>query len=209
MVDGQTAEVKWVMWGKKNMFTDITTNGSAVFHRQHEPRMTGKNRFTLFDNHKLGNGYCEDDECSRGLELEYDDQAMTVKMVNQWYHPQSVVSSSRGGVQRLPGGNTIVAWGQNPLYTEYTAEGELVMDIQRGQVLKLEHGIFDVITYRIYKGDWEGQPTWPPSIAAVEDKDGTGVYVSWNGATKVDHYVLVRFVSSPLSQSLEWLTSLL
>lgn len=154
--------------------------------------MTGPNRFTLFDNHQLHNGYCEDGECSRGLEVEYDSEALTVKMINEWYHPQAVISGSRGGVQRLPGGNTLVAWGQNPMYTEYSPEGELVMDIQRGQVLKMEHGIYDVITYRVWKGDWEGNPSQPPAIAAIEDYDGTAVYVSWNGATKVDRYALVR-----------------
>lgn len=183
------------MWGKKNMFKDITQNGTAEFNYQHEARITGKNRFTLFDNHQdINNGFCKDEtegKCSRGLEVEYNPETKEVWRVNEWRHPQSLVSASRGGVQRTPKGNVIVAWGQNPMYTEYTADGELVMDIQRGQVLPIEHGIFDVITYRVWKGDWEGNPEWKPSIACADDGTGRSIYVSWNGDTKVRDWVLV------------------
>ena len=188
------------MWGKKNMFKDVTPgNGSAEFGFQHEVRMSGRNRFTLFDNHKHShNGYCTDKyqgECSRGLEVEFDPVEKTVWMVNEWHHPQSLISASRGGVQRTPAGNVVVAWGQNPMYTEYTADGELAMDIQRGRVRHMEHGIFSVITYRIWKGDWIGRPSWGPNISCNNDDVGRSVYVSWNGATEVDRWVMVS--SSP------------
>lgn len=179
------------MWGKKNQFTDISKNGSAEFHYQHQPRMTGKNRFTLFDNHRLDNGYCKSGQCSRGLEIGYDPDAKTAWMINEWYHPQGLVSASRGGVQRTSNGNVLVAWGQNPMFTEYSADGELVMDFQRGQVLAMEHGIVNVIAYRAWKGDWEGDPTWGPNISCSANDTGKLIYVSWNGATKVDRYVLV------------------
>lgn len=199
LLDGKTKEVIWVMWGKKNNFKDITVNGSAEFHFQHEARITGKNRFTLFDNHRDNhNGFCDDeteDNCSRGLEVEYNPETMEVWKVNEWRHPQSLVSASRGGVQRTPKGNVMVAWGQNPMYTEYTADGELVMDIQRGRVVPIEHGIFDVITYRVWKGDWEGNPDWKPSIACAPDDTGRTIYVSWNGATAVHDWVLVSDVA--------------
>lgn len=198
MVNGKTREVMWVMWGKKNMFKDVSKNGSAEFHFQHEARVSGKNRFTLFDNHRTATGYCKEGQCSRGLEVEYDPEAKTVWMVNEWYHPQKLMSGSRGGFQRTPSGNVIIAWGQNPMYTEYTADGELAMDIQRGQVLPLEHGISEIITYRIWKGDWEGNPSWNPDISCNPDDTGKSVYVSWNGATKVDHWVLVRTISRSL-----------
>ncbi|KAG9255288.1 ASST-domain-containing protein [Emericellopsis atlantica] len=192
LVNGQTKEVMWVMGGKRNTFKDITQNGTGEFGYQHEARMTGKNRFTLFDNHKSdANGWCTEGQCSRGLEIEYNPETMEYWKVNEWYHPQNLISASRGGVQRTPSGNVIVAWGQNPMYTEYTADGELIMDIQRADVKSMEHGVFDVITYRIWKGQWEGNPSWGPSIACAPDDTGRSVYVSWNGATKVDHWVLL------------------
>jgi hypothetical protein len=184
------------MWGKRNMFTDVTDpgfgSGSAEFHFQHDPRFTGRNRFTLFDNHSMVNGFCDDDICSRGLEVEFDPDALTVRMVAEWYHPQRVSSGSRGGVQRTGGNSTLIAWGQNPLLTEHDADGRLAMDVQRGQVLPILHGIFPVLQYRVWKGDWEGRPSWPPSIACSrDDADARSLHVSWNGATEVDRYVLL------------------
>jgi hypothetical protein len=198
LIDGVRAKVKWVLGGKRSEFTDVSSvDGAGGFHWQHDARLTAPNRITLFDNHGVYNGFCEKPEkgkkrdCSRGLEIEFDNVTMTYWMVDEWYHPQGLVSASRGGVSRTPKGNTLVAWGQNPMYTEYTPDGEVVMDIQRGQVLPIDHGIVSVIAYRAWKADWRGRPRWPPSIAAKTTQNVISIYVSWNGATEVDSYVLV------------------
>ncbi|KAI3319819.1 Arylsulfotransferase-domain-containing protein [Xylariaceae sp. AK1471] len=193
LIDGITAKVKWVLGGKRSNFTDVSSVvGAGEFHWQHNARLTASNRITLFDNHGIYNGFCKELEknCSRGLEIEFDNVTMTYKMVNEWYHPQGLISASRGGVSRTPKGNTLIAWGQNPMYTEYTPDGEVVMDIQRGQVLPMDHGIEPVIAYRAWKADWWGRPKWPPSIAAKTTRGVISIYVSWNGATEVDSYVL-------------------
>ncbi|KAI1331511.1 Arylsulfotransferase-domain-containing protein [Xylariaceae sp. FL0255] len=194
LLDGKSAEVKWVLGGKRSHFRDVTENGSGIFRWQHNARLTAPNRITLFDNHDVFNGFCNDPAkgCSRGLEIEFDDKDMTFRVVNEWYHPQGLISASRGGVHRVPNGNTLIAWGQNPSYTEHAPDGEVVMDIQRGRVLPMDHGITNVITYRAWKSDWIGKPKYPPSIATHTDENSTtSVYVSWNGATEVDSYVLL------------------
>ena len=195
MIEGKTKEVLWVMGGNLNIFTDVTEgNTTARFAFQHDARVSGKNRFTLFDNHSAAhNGFCEDHggPCSRGLEVEYDPVKKVVWVLNEWWHPQSLISASRGSTQRTPNGNVIVAWGQNPMYTEYAPDGELVMDVQRGRVRDIKHGIVGVNSYRIWKGDWEGDPPWGPNVACDPDDTGRSVYVSWNGATKVDKWVMV------------------
>ncbi|CAJ2508547.1 Uu.00g135730.m01.CDS01 [Anthostomella pinea] len=191
LLDGLTRQVKWVLGGKRSHFTDVTEGGSAEFHWQHNARLSANNRMTLFDNHQVFNGFCHEGGCSRGLEIEVDAVAMTFKMVNEWYHPQSIFSASRGGISRTANGNVLIAWGQNPMYTEHTADGELVMDIQRGQVLELDPGIVPVIAYRAWKAEWVGMPMWPPDIAAFRDGIFTNIYVSWNGATEVEKYVVL------------------
>ncbi|KAL1887806.1 hypothetical protein Sste5346_009981 [Sporothrix stenoceras] len=205
LVDGKTNEVIWVMGGKRNMFTDITKqrtgrDRSARFGWQHNPRLTGTNRFTFFDNHRLDNGYCWPGSgvCSRGLEIEFDPVAKTVWLLDEWPHPQGLVSASRGSTQRTSAGNVLIAWGQNPGFVEYTASGDLAMDIQRGQILTIDHGIEPIVAYRVAKGPWVGKPTWGPNISCVttasessEAKTKKTVYVSWNGATEVDNYVLL------------------
>lgn len=206
LVDGRSGAVRWVMGGKRNQFTDISPrktgrrDASAAFRWQHNPRVTGINRFTLFDNHRLDNGYCWSGVCSRGLELEYDPVARTVWLLNEWTQPQGVVSASRGSVQRTHGGSALLAFGQNPVFTEYTPTGDLAMDFQRGQVLTIDHGIENVVAYRVAKGPWVGRPPWGPNISCLAAADAGGgggaepphrVYVSWNGATEVDRYVLL------------------
>lgn len=197
MVNGKNAQPKWIMGGARNQFTDITKDGTATFGPQHHARISGKDRITLFDNAQWNNGFCEGrgskgGHCSRGLELEYDLEAMTVWVVNEWYHPQGLISATRGGVQPLPNGNTLIAWGQNAMYTEHTPDGEVVMDIQRSLVDEDRLGHNTLIAYRAWKGDWEGKPTWGPNISANADASGNmTIYVSWNGATAVKRWVLV------------------
>ncbi|CAK7234907.1 hypothetical protein SBRCBS47491_009108 [Sporothrix bragantina] len=201
LVDGRTNEVLWVMGGKRNQFRDISpqkTNrkdASAEFGWQHNPRVTGINRFTFFDNYRLDNGYCWSGRCSRGLEIEYDPVAKTMWLLNEWPHPQKVISASRGSVQRTNAGNALIAWGQNPSFVEYTPTGDLAMDFQRGQILTIDHGIEDIVAYRVAKGAWEGKPTWGPNISCVTTSMSKAIYVSWNGATEVKSYVLLSSTS--------------
>ncbi|KAH7131050.1 ASST-domain-containing protein [Dactylonectria macrodidyma] len=201
LVDGKTKEVKWVMGGKRNQFTDISEGGkSAAFAFQHQPRLTGENRIILFDNAGLDNGFCLNRTCSRGLELEFDPVKKTVWVVNEWYHPQKIMSISRGGAQRLSNGNTVIAWGQNPMFTEHTPDGEIVLDFQRGRVIHHDHGFPAVIAYRTFMGPWEGKPSWGPNISAAAEVEGgpKKIFVSWNGATNVDQWVLLQ--SNNISQ---------
>lgn len=148
----------------------------------------------LFDNAGLNNGYCTNRTCSRGLELEFDPVKKTVWVVNEYYHPQDIMSSSRGGAQRLANGNTLIAWGQNAMFTEHTPEGEVVLDFQRARVGHHDHGSPFLIAYRAFKGPWEGKPTWGPNISAtVEVEAGPKkIFVSWNGATDVHKWVLLQ-----------------
>ena len=46
-------------------------------------------------------------------------------------------------------------------------------------------------SYRGFKSDWQGFPTTSPDLAVAEDSNGcrTG-YVSWNGATDVQEWVV-------------------
>jgi hypothetical protein len=51
-----------------------------------------------------------------------------------------------------------------------------------------------MFAYRVNKGDWKGNPSWPPSVAADAPNNSTlnaTVYVSWNGATEVASWAIV------------------
>jgi hypothetical protein len=102
-------------------------------------------------------------------------------------------------------GNAFIGWGRCPTFTEHTATGETVLDVQFSPWHSPD--IPDALdNYRAYKMDWVAEPWWDPAVAVAwrqdgEDEnelgDGNGVtngtlvvYVSWNGATEVAGWVV-------------------
>ena len=91
----------------------------------------------------------------------------------------------------------LVGWGVNAEFGEYTSNGDLVRDVQYSR-LDPEHsfaGSGSVASYRVFKQSWHGYPTWPPSIAIVND---SMIYVSWNGATEIRGWSLYCSESAAL-----------
>ena len=195
-VSGSTGKVKWVMGGKRNTFKGFSdAEGDTFFAYQHDARVFTNNSFTVFDNAQLDNGFCGGKNCSRGLEVEYHENNMTVKTVNQWPHPQQIISASCGGVQKMANGHTFVAWGQNPGWTEYSADGECILDIARGQIgIGDESEYNQLVAYRGWKDNWMPTPPWGPNISAVDGH----VYVSWNGLLVSDWVLLMSNSKSDL-----------
>lgn len=189
-VSGKDSKVEWVMGGKRNNFTDVSErDGAAYFAYQHEARAWANhtsNRFTIFDNAQTDNGFCDGKNCSRGVELQYDEDKMTVKMIDEWYHPQSLISASRGGVQKMDNGHVFIAWGQNWGWTEHDENGDCILDFQRGPMAYPKDEPQQV-TYRGWKDHWVPSPSWSPSIAAKDNH----VYVSWNGLMVADWLLLM------------------
>jgi hypothetical protein len=86
-------------------------------------------------------------------------------------------------VQARPDGNVFVGWGAQPYFSEFSADGELLVD-----------GQFESNTrsYRTFLTDWTGRPTDKPTVVARADTGGGFlVYVSWNGATEIDHWTVL------------------
>ncbi|KAG9996804.1 hypothetical protein KCU78_g17267, partial [Aureobasidium melanogenum] len=65
-------------------------------------------------------------------------------------------------------------------------------DVQFGII-----GNSSVQSYRAYKQNWQGFPSWNPSIAATGNgTDNTTVYMSWNGATEIKKWAILASNSS-------------
>jgi hypothetical protein len=78
-------------------------------------------------------------------------------------------------MQVLPNGNVFVGWGSLPHFSEYSADGTLLLD-----------ATFTASqSYRDYRFPWVGQPTDAPAIALEKHGEALAVYASWNGATEV------------------------
>ena len=187
MIDGETGSPIWRLGGKHNQFTDLSDGNASKFGDQHHVRYWDgdMSQLTMFDNHELLLGQGCTANCSQGLHLQLDYDAKTVSVVSRHFHPESMSSSAMGSYQKLPNSNVLLNWGMNPTFTQHLPSGECVQDIQ----FSIWNGL--VADYRIFADSWVGYPTWDPVIAS---KDGK-VYVSWNGATEVKVWVLVRFLS--------------
>ena len=105
---------------------------------------------------------------------------MSATLVQEFTHPNELISTSQGNVQVLPNANLLVGWGSAPYFSEYTHEGELLFDAQL---------LGDGQSYRAIRFPWSGQPSDNPAVAVEQGPDDkVTLYVSWNGATEVESW---------------------
>jgi hypothetical protein len=175
-IDPASGAIIWRLGGKK---TDFTLGPGARFAWQHDARTHADGTLSLFDDE----GDPPEAKQSRGLVLDVDETAMTANVKTQYTHPrQSLLTGSQGSFQILPGGNVVVGWGADPYYTEFQADGTIVLD---GKFAKGS-------SYRAFRFDWTGSPSDIPAVASARSASGgTVVYVSWNGSTETERWRLL------------------
>lgn len=180
---------------------------------------TDETEMTLFDNHVKAttHGACRAASCSRGLRIAVDAAASprAVRLLREYHHPSRLQAQSQGSVQALSSssppppttpagggdgegegegqgqGNVFIGWGRCPSFTEHTASGDVVMDVQFSPWHS--DAIPDALdNYRAYKMDWVATPWWDPAVAlrGTPSEGELAVYVSWNGATEVREWVV-------------------
>lgn len=177
---------------------------------------TTKQLISLFDNgrddtgtsHKISRGLLVEityptvvaDAGSANTEpghLKKRGNEYTVREVKSYDHPDGVSSESQGSLQVIPSvldghdSDVLIGYGHMALWTEFSAEGDVLCDTHFATEKALEH--FDAQSYRVLKFPWVGRPVEPPvAILSVQ----SSVFVSWNGATEVDSWVLQHTNSS-------------
>jgi len=168
-VDVRSGAVLWRLGGRHSSFR-INRGDSFAF--QHDVRMRSASLATIFDD---GAGPPTIERQSRGLELRLDFAHKTAARVVQYKHNPALLANFEGNVQRLPGGDSFVGWGQQPYFTQFDARGRQIFD---GRFVDQNS------SYRVYRYIWNGKPTAPPAVAATGGRHATA-YASWNGATNV------------------------
>ena len=131
-IDRQTGEIIWRLGGKQNQFTffnENPANDPTYFTYQHSVRKLQNGNIIMFDN-----GNLHPVQASRAVEYELDEKAMTATLVWEYRHNPDVFAPSRGSVQRLPNGNTMIGWGSAPnggypQATEVTPDKEIVFEM--------------------------------------------------------------------------------
>jgi len=169
-----TGEVIWRLNGKRS---DFKLPEAAGFSWQHHARAHGRTQLTLFDNANLSR------HGSAALMLELDERGKTVSLKRAFRHPAKFVAGTLGSVQVREDGNVFVGWGAQPYFSEFSGDGELLVDGQFNSETR---------SYRTFLTEWKGRPTDKPAIVArSNESSGFIVYASWNGATEIDHWTVL------------------
>jgi hypothetical protein len=177
-VDARTGQVRWRLGGRRSSFRMGPGTRTAW---QHDARRRPDGTITLFDN---GATPVEHPQ-SRAIEVRLDMQAKTASLVREVVHPgKPLVAGSQGNVQALADGDWMVGWGEVPYVSEFNSAGTLLFDA---------HLPPEYESYRAYRLPWSGQPRAAPAAAVVRaGVTRATVYASWNGATQVASWRVLR-----------------
>jgi arylsulfate sulfotransferase len=123
-IDVATGRVVWQL-GKGLDFEWVGSEPlvDRWFWDQHDAQPLPNGHILMFDNGNGRESPCLPSDYSRALELELDEQQMTVR--NVWEH-RVPYAPAMGEVIRMPNGNTFIAGGWSGQLTETTADGEEV-----------------------------------------------------------------------------------
>jgi hypothetical protein len=175
-VDRKSGQIIWRLGGRKSDFNFTTSE--AQFHWQHDARAWSDTTFSVFDNGANGS-----ETRSRGLMLNLNESAKTASLIQAYEHPAGFVSPALGSVTRLPGGRVFVGWGDQPYFSEFAADGTMLLD---GQLP------IGVRSYRAFAVYWTGKPSGQPAVSAKQNPAGGFVVrASWNGATEISRWQIL------------------
>ena len=182
-IDGQDGQVLWNLGGKLNDFEDLSDGRALSFAGQHDARWhENQTVITLFDNGADYDTHSADS--SRGMRIGVDVEGKMVDLLQEYVNSDRTLSKSQGSMQTLSNGNVLLGYGFNAFVTEFDARGKVLCEMHLTP--SASTGTGDVQSYRAFKQAWKGYPNTSPSIALGSGK----VYLSWNGATEVAHWVL-------------------
>lgn len=166
-----SGRVIWQLGGKRSSFR---MGPGATFWFQHHALPQGANTLSIFDD---GGAPPVKEPQSRAILVNLDTRAMRATLARSYVHPARLQVANQGSMQVLPGGRVLVGWGNLPYFSEFAANGTLILD-----------GHFPIgdQSYRAFAAAWTGHPADRPAAAArVNPAGGSVVYASWNGATQV------------------------
>jgi len=170
-INRTTGEIIWRMGGKNNDFTLL--GDTLWFSHQHTAYILPNGNLTLFDN-----GNWHDPRESRAIEYDVDDENLTMTRVWE-YRNIGQFGSAMGITQRLPGGNTLIGWGNsNPNVTEVRPDGSKAFE------LTFDAGAF---SYRAFRLDWEDAISPTDSWYEIQN-DYVLLHFDTTGAGPITHY---------------------
>jgi hypothetical protein len=172
-----SGKVVWRLGGRRSSFR---MGPGTTFWFQHHALPQGANTLSIFDD----GGAPPKERQSRGILVDLNTSTMRATLRRSYIHPTTrLLASFEGSMQVLPGGRVLIGWGNLPYFSEFTANGTLILD---GQYPAGDQ------TYRALSAAWTGDPADQPAAAARPGPaGGSAVYASWNGATRVASWTVL------------------
>jgi hypothetical protein len=121
-IDTSTGNVLWRLGGRENQFR-LPDGTAPKFVRQHGVRFAGSGQLMLLDN--LG-----DPSASRAERYEIDEAKHNIRMIGSYGPAAGVVAQIGGTTQSIPGGRTLVSFGNGGRVEEYDSAGVSVWRIE-------------------------------------------------------------------------------
>jgi hypothetical protein len=169
-VDLHSGAQNWRVGGNHPSFR---AGPGTHFYWQHDAEFQPGGAISVFDN---GSDPPKEKQ-SRGLLLNIDRAHGEVTLQKQFTNPsRTLLATSQGNTLALPAGDWLLGYGGLPDFTEYDADGHVLLDGTLGS---------EVQDFRTYLAPWSGQPLTAPAVAAAAGSGSTTVWASWNGATRV------------------------
>ncbi|KAJ5173101.1 hypothetical protein N7492_005694 [Penicillium capsulatum] len=177
--------VRWCVNGKDG--GDFTRVGDTNFSWQHDMRLHNETDHTLVVS-LLNNANTPTDHQSftTGMELAIDLTKGTVTGNRSLSDPNDgICSISQGSYQILneTDGHVFIDYGSIAKVKEFDGNGTVVYSAQFGEDNA-------VASYRGYRCPWRAIPFWKPSVMVIRTGTKVTVFMSWNGATDYDNWIL-------------------
>ncbi len=152
-INRTTGEIMWRWGGKNNQFRFVgDIDDTTGFYYQHDIRRLDNGNYMLYDN-----GNFHNPPYSRAVEYTLDTVAMTATLVWQYRDAPDVYADFMGASQRLPGGNTFIAWGAST-FGPITTLTEVHPDGTKAFELTLTN---QTTNYKGYRFPWSGSAPEP------------------------------------------------
>lgn len=194
-IDQTTGDIIWRFGGLDADSSWFTMTGDPLggFSAQHDFNSFEPDLYTVFDNGRFHNP-----QVSRGLEYQLDTNTMTAALVWSYQEP-GLYGTHMGSMQRLPGGNYIIGWGDVHGITTFSDVTEVNPDGTEEHSMRFVDPVLE--NYRAYKYNWEGQALVPYLIAEVDSGNNTAV-LTYNVFGN-DQFDLYRIWQGPSSSQLD------
>ncbi|MBO0802387.1 MAG: arylsulfotransferase family protein [Nocardiopsaceae bacterium] len=183
-----TGAIIWRLGGKQS---DFTMGSGADFAWQHHARPHGPKGtvISIFDDEAQSTRVQEASQ-SRAIFLQLDTTSMQASLLRSYTRPDGALADSEGSVQLLDGGRVLVGWGSQPYLTEFSLDGQVLLDGLLPDLGGTPDAFFQ--SYRTLNFPWSATPAEIPAAAVRPGGTSSSVaYASWNGATEVARWTVL------------------